>query len=172
MKHIKSFQLYEGLNDNQTKFKENLEIIDKISKEISTSKNFKERLAVMHKEKPELAKSFKGYYDFAHKAQKMIKQVKSQGLSKDSAQADLQIKALDKLARTAEESFANMKTLIKKTESAFTSNEGIGNIIGNALRNVLTGKWILNLVKNVKSNLTDSYNEMGTVEDVFDLKDY
>jgi oligoendopeptidase F len=172
MKHLKPFLLFEGLEDNQKSFENSLETIDKISKEILTSKNFKERLAIMHKEKPELAKSFKGYYDFATKAQKMIKDVKRQGLSKNVEMANKQVKALNDLTGTLEEAFDNMKTLIKKTESAFTKNEGLGNIIGNALRNVLTGKWIINLVKSVKSNLVDSYNDIGSVQDMFDLKDY
>ena len=52
------------------------------------------------------------------------------------------------------------------------TKEGLLDVVGNTLKNIVTGKWILNIVSLVKSNLVDTYNEYGTVQDMFDVKDY
>ena len=175
MKYMKTFvQLNEGISESsnlENQFIVQLKTIDDISKAISGSSYMKDVLKTVQKEKPEIAKTFKGYFDLSSKAQKLVKAVKSKGLSKHPKKAQKQLSSLKNLAVALKEGLNNLKTFKKKTESE-SKNEGLGNIIGNALRNVLTGRWIINLMKSVRANMVDSYNEFGTVEDVFDLKDY
>ena len=176
MKHLKTFQqLNEGLDQSpnlQKSFDENVKLIDDVSKAIVNAKEFKERLESMKKNSPEVYKSFKGYFELAEKAQKSIKKIKSKGLSKNKDEAKKQVDALSGFADSLRAGFKNLKEVNDKTKKAFKNNEGLGNIVGNTLRNILTGKWIVNILKSVKSNLMDTRNEYETVQDMFDIKDY
>lgn len=156
-------------------FDAKLKLMDEISKSILDAKDFKNRLKLMKKEKPELGKAmgdYKDYLDLASNAQKMAKQIRTKGLSTDRKKATKQIRALQDFTGSLKEVFDYLKKFDKKTEKGFESNEGIGTIIGNALRNILTGQWIVNLAKNLKGGLMDSQADMTTVQDVFDIKDY
>src|SRR3990170_2783307 len=95
MKYLKTFnQLNEGLSEasNLKKtFDYQLKQIDDISKSIVGSKDL---LKAIQKEKPDVAKSLKGYFDLSVKAQKLVKAVKSKGLSTNRKKSEKQIKAL------------------------------------------------------------------------------
>lgn len=175
MKHIKTFQ---QLNESQVftgdpakDFKNQVKIIDDISKAILGSKELKDLIVTAQKENPQV-KELKKYFDLATKAQKLVKKVQSAGLSKNKRESKKQLDAITKFAGTLKEGFKLLKTFKKKAEKGTEVEEGIGNMIGNALRSILTGKFIVNLISHVKTNMTDSYNEINTVQDLFDLKDY
>ena len=173
MKHIKTFtQLNEGLDTNSQKkeFDKQIKLIEDISKAILDAKDFKETLKSMQKENPEVAKNFKGYFDLALKASKIVKKIKVKGLSSKNREAVKQLKAISDFADSLKEGFKNIKTLKNKTQ--VKNNEGLGNVVGNTLRNILTGQWIINILKGVKSNLMDSSNELNTLQDYFDINDY
>lgn len=175
MKHLKTFsQLNEGFveSDPKKEFEKQFNLVFDISKAIITGFYTPEILKEINKEKPEIVKAFKGYFNLSNKAQKILKKIKPLGLSKDKRKAAKQLKALTELASSLKEGFDALKTFKKKTDKGLKSNEGIGTVVGNTLRNVLTGQFIINLLKNLKSNLLDSEAELHTVQDVFDIKDY
>lgn len=170
MKHLKSFsQLNEGLNEPNLKksFESNLKLLDDLSKAIIGGKDL---YKIAQKEKPELAKGIKQLFDLASKSQKMVKSIKAKGLSGNQKKAAKQVKALEEFAGSLKTGFNQLKTFKKKTEGV--ENEGLADVVTNTLGNIITGKWIVNLIKNIKSNMTDSYTDFETIQDVFDIKDY
>ena len=181
MKHIKTFdQLNEGIgsslsaaftSDLDKDYKLQIKTIEDISKSILSSSDLKNLLSSVQKENPDV-KQLKKYIDLASKSQKLISKVKSNGLSNRRSEAKKQIKALTEFAESLKDGFKLIKNFKTKAEKGLKSNEGIGNVVGNTLRNVLTGKWIVNILKSVKSNLVDSENEFKSVQDVFDINDY
>lgn len=177
MKHIKTFQqLNEGLevassSDLDKQFKQQVKSIEDISKSILGSKELKDLLATAQKENPDV-KQFRKYFDLASKSEKLVKKMRSNGMSSNKREARKQIEAITKFADSLKEGFGIIKNFKKKAEKGLETKEGLGNIVGNTLRNILTGKFIVNILKSVKSNLVDSYNEYNTVQDMFDIKDY
>jgi len=175
MKHIKTFQqLNEGLNqeaDLDKAFKLQVKNIEDISKAILGSKDLKDILATAQKENPQI-KELKKYFDLATKSEKLVKKIRSNGLSPKRREAKKQIEAITKFADSLKEGFNILKTFKKKAAKGMETKEGLLDVVGNTLKNIVTGKWILNIVSLVKSNLVDTYNEYGTVQDMFDVKDY
>ena len=119
MKHIKTFeQLNEGLgtNDLKKEFDTKLKEIFETSKTIIVDYYKSDVLKAIYTEKPELWKNFKGYFDLAAKAQKLVKKVKSKGLSNDSKKAIKQVKSLNEFSASLKEGLDNLKTFKKKAE--------------------------------------------------------
>lgn len=167
-------QLNEGLlmDKNPSKsFDVQLKMIDDMSNAINT-KEFKDKIKLVQKDNPDLAKALNGYVSLATKAKKIVTKVKSKGMSKDRKESIKQMNALKDFSEELKGGFDLLKKFSNKADKGLKNNEGIGTVIGNTLRNVLTGQWIINLLKNAKSNLMDSEAELKTVQDVFDIKDY
>jgi ribosome-binding factor A len=180
MKNIKSFDLFESTIGNtltdpkliKGEFDKVVKTIEGICSGISTAKEMQDKIKSMGKENADLSKNFLKYFELADNAGKLIAKIKKVGLSKDTKVASTQLRALVDMEEELKEAFDNLKVLGERTKDAFEQNEGILNVVGNFLRNVLTGKFVLNLVKNTKQNLLDSYTDMHKVEDVFDIHDY
>ncbi len=182
MKNIKTYEdfLNEGLvqkifgsrSSLEKEFEKQLKIAEEISTTISTAKDFKEKLKSIQKENSDVAKQFKQYFELAPKAKSIVAEIKKVGLSNKTKKAEKQLKSLTNFVDTLKAGFNNIKTLDKKTKKGFEQNEGIGTVIGNVLRNVLTGQFAINLIKNAKTNLMDANQDMTTLKDVFDINDY
>jgi len=178
MKHLQTYQqLNESMIDSNLKkeFAFTLKQMDEISNAILNAKDFKNRVKLMKKENPDIGKAmgdYKEYLDLATKVQKIVKQIRSKGLSSDRRKATKQLRAIQGFSGTLKTVFDNLNKFDKKTKKGFESNEGIATIIGNTLRNILTGQFIVNILKTIKGNLMDSQAELTTVQDVFDIKDY
>lgn len=173
MKRIKTFQELNESSDNLNKsFRENLKIIDQISLSIINDKDLKDNIKLIQNASPETANAIKKYFDIGLTSQKLVKSLKQKSLSLDKTLAIKQLNSVIKLADSLKDGYNHIIDFEKNTKTGFEQKEGIGNIIGNTLKNILTGKWIVNIIKNIKSNITGSYNEINTVGDLFDVKDY
>lgn len=146
--------------------------IEKISMAIVNAKELKSKVKEFRKENAELAKNFEGYFKMAKDSSELIKKVKAKGISKNTRKSGDQLRALIGMEKKLRAAHKHFKDIDKRTEGSFEQNEGILNIVGNVLKNLLTGDFIVNLVKNVKQNLKDSYTDMHRVEDVFSVHDY
>jgi hypothetical protein len=182
MKHLQTFQqLNEGIGtklsaafvpDSMKKTYElQIKTIDEVSKAILNSKELKDILAASQKENPKV-KDIKAYFDLAKKSQDILKAVKSNGMSNKRKEAQKQVEALTKFAESLQKGFKLIKEFKTKVGKTLSNNEGLGTMIGNTLRNILTGKWIINMLSNIKSNLVDSDVRIKTIQDVVDINDY
>lgn len=174
MKHIKSFsQLNESVNYSglNKKFHDYLDKIETISDSILNDKEFNDRIDLIKKEDPELGKNIKKHLELAIKLKTMCEVLRDKEISKDK-QGPIQLEAVGNLVKSIEKTQNELKEIKNKTNDAFSSNEGLLNIVGNVLRNIFTGTWVINALKNLKSNLVDTNTEIQSVQDLFDIKDY
>jgi len=182
MKKIKSFDIFLNESENikniptdpkliSAEAEKTIKTIEGICKGILEAKDMQEDIKAMQNDNADLSKSFMKYFKMAEDASKLIGSVRKIGISKETKRAAEQLRALTGLEENLREAFDNMKVLKERTREAFKSNEGIGSIIGNVLRNLLTGQFFVNLLKNTKQNLKDSYTDMYKVQDVFDIKE-
>lgn len=153
-------------------FDESVKTIEGICSAVLSAKDLKQKIQEISKQNKDLGKSMTEYMAMVEKSNKLIGKIKKVGLSNNPKKGAIQLRAIADMSAKLKVAFDNLKTVNDKVGKAMKQNEGVLNVIGNVLRNLLTGKFIVNLISNMKQNLVDTSTSIHKVEDVFDINDY
>lgn len=153
-------------------FDDSVKTIEGICSAVLSAKDLKPRIREISKQNKDLGKSMSEYLSVVEKSSKLIAKIKKLGISSNPKKGAMQLRAISDMSSKLKTAFDNLKTVNSKIEKSTKQNEGVLNVVGNVLRNLLTGKWLVNIITNMKQNLVDTSTSIHKVEDVFDVHDY